>query len=125
MKSIIEFFTKRDDHVLDYFMGVGGTLLGASLSGRQAVRIDLNSTYIDAYKLANDELGLSQQVAIIGDSLEILKFPGPYSKHLKLQKFGLIIIDPPYGDMMSRQKTGEANEEEAQYGPDPIHKSQI
>ena len=55
MKSIIEFFTKRDDHVLDYFMGVGGTLLGASLSDQQWDR--LNSTYIDAYRLANDELG--------------------------------------------------------------------
>ena len=120
MKSIIEFFTKRDDHVLDYFMGVGGTLLGASLSGRQAVGIDLNSTYIDAYRLANDELGLSQQVAIIGDSLEILKFPGPYSKHLKLQKFGLIAIDPPYGDMMSRQKTGEAAKKKLNTAPTPF-----
>jgi DNA modification methylase len=31
MKQIIEFFTKKNECVLDYFMGVGGTLLGASL----------------------------------------------------------------------------------------------
>ena len=37
---IINFFTKENEYVLDYFMGVGGTLLGASLSNRNALGID-------------------------------------------------------------------------------------
>ena len=35
MKEIIEFFTKENALVFDYFMGVGGTLLGASLCNRR------------------------------------------------------------------------------------------
>ena len=53
MKQIIEFFTKENDLILDYFMGVGGTLLGASLSNRKAIGIDLSNKYIEAYKTAN------------------------------------------------------------------------
>src|SRR6476469_10688846 len=32
MRRIIEFFTRRDEWVLDPFMGVGGTLLGCALA---------------------------------------------------------------------------------------------
>ena len=39
MRDIIEFFTKENELVLDYFMGVGGTLLGASLCNRNAIGI--------------------------------------------------------------------------------------
>jgi len=42
MQQIIEFFTKEGDLVFDYFMGVGGTLLGASLANRRAIGIDLS-----------------------------------------------------------------------------------
>ena len=31
-----------------------------------------------------------------------------YNGYIKNKKFSLIAIDPPYGDMMSREKTGEA-----------------
>ena len=40
MKEIIEFFTKENELVFDYFMGVGGTLLGAGLCNRNAIGID-------------------------------------------------------------------------------------
>ena len=56
MRDIIKFFTKENEHILDYFMGVGGTLLGASLSNRNALGIDLSSKFINAYKKANKEL---------------------------------------------------------------------
>jgi len=120
MKSIIEFFTKKNDHVLDYFMGVGGTLLGASLSGRQAVGIDLSEKYVDAYKQANQELGLPEQSTIIGNSLDILNNPREHSSLLSEDKFSLIAIDPPYGDMMNREKTGEAIKKNLDSSPTPF-----
>lgn len=120
MKSIIEFFTKKNDHVLDYFMGVGGTLLGASLSGRQAVGIDLSERYVDAYKQANQELGLPEQSTIIGNSLDILNNPSEHSSLLREDKFSLIAIDPPYGDMMNREKTGEATKKNLDSSPTPF-----
>lgn len=120
MKSIIEFFTKTNDYVLDYFMGVGGTLLGASLSNRQAVGIDLSKKYVDAYKQANHELGLPEQSVIIGNSLDILSDPREHSELLSENKFSVIAIDPPYGDMMNREKTGEATKRNLDNSPTPF-----
>jgi len=108
MKQIIEFFTKKNEWVLDYFMGVGGTLLGASLCDRKALGIDLCEKYINAYKEAAKELNLKIQPTIQGDSTKILKNPKPIKDIIKDEKFSLILIDPPYGDMLSRPKTGEA-----------------
>ena len=108
MRDIIKFFTKENDHILDYFMGVGGTLLGASLSKRNALGIDLSSKYINAYKKASKELKLKEQKTIKGDCLEILKEEKIIKEYLKKDQFSLIAIDPPYGDMMNREKTGEA-----------------
>jgi len=120
MKSIIEFFTKKNDHVLDYFMGVGGTLLGASLSDRQAVGIDLSEKYVSAYRQANQELGLREQSTIIGNSLDILENPREHLTLLSEDKFSLIAIDPPYGDMMNREKTGEAIKKNLDSSPTPF-----
>lgn len=106
MRDIISFFTKENEIVLDYFMGVGGSLLGAGLCGRKAIGIDLSQTYIDAYKLAADELGLPIFPAIQGDCLDILKNQTEINRLTGGGKIDLILIDPPYGDMMSREKTG-------------------
>lgn len=108
MEEIIKFFTKENELVLDYFMGVGGTLLGASLSNRKAVGIDLEKKYIKAYKEANKYLNLKEQTSIIGDSIKVLKNPTQLKNEISNHKFSLILIDPPYGDMMARSKTGEA-----------------
>lgn len=108
MRDIIKFFTKENELVLDYFMGVGGTLLGASLSNRRAIGIDLESKYIQAYKEACHELGLDIQHTLQGDSVEILKKTSKLDLITKGEQFSLILIDPPYGDMMARKKTGEA-----------------
>ncbi len=106
-KLIIEFFTKENELVFDYFMGVGGTLLGASLSNREAIGIDLNKDYVKIYKDANRYLALKEQTTIIGDSIEILGDKKKLDKIFNNKKASLILIDPPYGDMMSKKKTGE------------------
>lgn len=108
MQNIIEFFTKENEIVFDYFMGVGGSLLGSSLSNRRAIGIDLSGEYINAYKEANEYLKLKEQVTIQADSIEFLKSEDNLNKHLNGEEVSLILIDPPYGDMLSRPKTGEA-----------------
>lgn len=108
MMDIIKFFTKEGEWVFDYFMGVGGTLLGASMANRHALGIDLEEKYIKAYKEASKKLNLNEQVSLRGDSIKILKQKKIINDILKNKKFSLILIDPPYGDMMSRKKTGEA-----------------
>jgi DNA modification methylase len=108
MEDLIRFFSKENQWVLDYFAGVGGTLLGASLSNRNAIGIDLDKKYMQAYKDANKYLGLKEQKFLIGDSLKLLSDKTEIKKILGRKKFHLIAIDPPYSDMLSRKKTGEA-----------------
>lgn len=108
MRQIIEFFTKENEIVFDYFMGVGGTLLGSSLCNRKAIGIDLSGEYINAYKEANKYLELKEQITIQGDSIEFLKSKTKIEKYLNNEEISLILVDPPYGDMLSRPKTGEA-----------------
>lgn len=105
MKDIISFFTKENELVLDYFMGVGGSLLGASMCNRKAIGIDLNKDYIEAYKNASIEMGYIPQNTFVGESLNIMKTK-EFKNSIK-EKVSLILIDPPYGNMMSKEKTGE------------------
>lgn len=106
MKEIIEFFTKENELVFDYFMGVGGTLLGAGLSKRKAIGIELNEKYIDAYKQAAKEIGVEVFITQCGDCLEILNNKNKMQSLLKDEKISLVLLDPPYANMMSKEKTG-------------------
>lgn len=106
MKDIIEFFSKENELVFDYFMGVGGTLLGAGLCGRRAIGIDLEKKYIDAYKAAATEINVPIFECIEGDCIEIMSDDNKMGQILGNEKISLVLIDPPYGNMMSRQKTG-------------------
>ena len=118
-RELIEFFTKEGELVFDYFMGVGGTLLGASLSGRKCIGIDLNKQFVESYKEANQYLNLEEQETFVGDSIEILKDKKKLSEIFGDRKASLILIDPPYGDMMAREKTGEAVKKKGDTSPTP------
>ena len=103
MKRLIDFFTKESGWVLDPFMGVGGTLLGVSLTNRNAVGIELSQEYVDIYKEVCRRENLKEQIAIVGDARDIDKFPDVTGRI-----FDLILTDPPYSNMMAKKKTGEA-----------------
>jgi DNA modification methylase len=120
LESIINFFTKEGQYVLDYFMGVGGTLLAASLSNRNAVGIELSQEYINTYKKASDSLGLSYQKTICGDSLILLKDFQLMNSLSNNNLFSLILIDPPYGNMLSRARTGESFKKNKDSSPTPF-----
>lgn len=106
MKELIEFFTKENEIVFDYFMGVGGSLLGTSLCHRRGAGIDLNAKYIEAYQKASQQLNLPIQPCLCGDSDSLLDDETIISELLNGEKAGMILIDPPYANMMSKEKTG-------------------
>ena len=106
MRDIIQFFTKENELVFDYFMGVGGTLLGAGACGRRAIGIDLNPKYIEAYKLAAKEINVPEFKCVEGDCLEILSDRNKMNNLFNGENISLVLLDPPYGNMMSREKTG-------------------
>lgn len=88
-KEFIEFFTKATGRILDPFMGVGGTLIGASLCEREAVGIEINREWIDIYFRVCEKYNLPKQKTILGDCLVKLKeFPS--------ESFDFVLTDPPY-----------------------------
>lgn len=105
MRDIISFFTKENETVADIFMGVGGTLLGAALCGRKGIGIDLNETYLAAYHEAAKALGLKEFKTYCADCISILKSTAKCKRIFK-EPVSLLLIDPPYGNMMARKKTG-------------------
>ena len=115
MKKLIEFFSKEDEWILDPFMGVGGTLIGASLSNRNAVGIDLSDEFISIYKEVCKHEKIKEQITIVGNSNNIENF-----KKIHNKQFDLILTDPPYGDMMKRTKTGEATKKRKNTKPTPF-----
>jgi DNA modification methylase len=102
MGRIVEFFTRRGEWVLDPFMGVGGTLLGCSLAGHNAVGVDLSPEYVATYRQVAAQEGLAQHTAIVADSRGLLELPD-----VARRRFDLVLTDPPYSDMMRRPQSGE------------------
>ena len=114
MKRLIEFFTKWDGWVFDPFVGVGGTLLGCSMAGRHGVGVDLSQTYLDLYQKATSELNLEPQTIYAGDAVHLEEiFSG------KDYTFDLVLTDPPYGNMLSRKRTGERKKKTGDDSPTP------
>jgi DNA modification methylase len=102
MKDIIAFFTKSGGWILDPFMGVGGTLLGASLlENRNAIGIDIEKKYIEIYNKVCEQEHIKKQIAICEDARNIFTI-----EQVKKQVFDLILTDPPYANMLSRKRTG-------------------
>ena len=59
MRDLIRFFSKEGELIFDFFMGVGGTLLGAGLCNRVGAGIDLKQEYLDAYKASRNGIGIA------------------------------------------------------------------
>lgn len=96
--DLIKIFTKEGMNVLDPFMGVGGTLLGASIANREAFGIDLNQRWIDIYKEVVRLENIKEQKTECGDSLVVLD-------KLKNESFDFILTDVPYWNMDALEKT--------------------
>lgn len=104
IKDIIEFFTKSNGKILDPFCGVGGTPLGAAIAtgNRIAVGVEIEQKYIDAYNKVCEKENLRKMTVINDDSNNMLHYP-----EIANETFDLIIADPPYSDMMAKERTGQ------------------
>ena len=89
--DLIRVFTKSDALVLDPFMGVGGTLLGAARAGRRAFGIEINPRWIEIYREVCRREGIAAFPARTGDAATVLEeVSGP---------FDLVLTDVPYWNM--------------------------
>lgn len=95
--DLIQAFTKKGQSVLDPFMGVGGTLLGAGLCKRVATGIEINPKWIEIYYKVCKLERIKKQRAICGDSKVVLK-------RLR-KKFDFVLTDVPFWKMDKVKKS--------------------
>ena len=115
MKRFIEFFTKKNDWVLDPFVGAGSTLLACSMASRCGVGVDLSEEYLNLYREACQYLDLERQIVYKGDALQLDNIFKD-----KDYLFDLILTDPPYGNMLSKKRTGELKKKTGDDSPTPF-----
>lgn len=97
-KDIIEIFTKEGDTILDPFAGVGGSLIGATISERIAIGMEINPKWIEIYKEVCRLEDLEPQKIFLGNSLDSLG-------SIEDNSLDFILTDPPYFDMDKKKKT--------------------
>jgi DNA modification methylase len=116
---IAKYSQIQEDIILDPFAGVGGTLLGASLSGKKAIGIDINERWKTIYEQVSQAHGLEVQEFLIGDSRQEV------GKTIDDNSIDLILTDVPYWAMDKLQKTrgrfSRAGEESQGRLPSPLH----
>ncbi|UCG01728.1 MAG: class I SAM-dependent methyltransferase [Candidatus Heimdallarchaeota archaeon] len=117
---LIERYSKNQEEVvLDPFAGVGGTLLGASLSDRKAIGIDINKRWKTIYQQVSQSHGLTPQEFLIGDSRQQVR------ETIEDASIDLILTDVPYWAMDKLQKTrgrfSKAGEKSRGKLPSPLH----
>ena len=96
--DLIRVFTKSGETILDPFMGVGGVLLGASLSGRKAVGVEIDPRWIEIYREVCALEGIEVQEALLGDARTVL--PG-----LDAGSFDCVFTDVPYWKMDKAERS--------------------
>ena len=67
-----------------------------------AVGIELESKYIEAYKKVCETENMKIMTMINDDSNNMLQHP-----EVSESVFDLVIADPPYSDMMNKERTGQ------------------
>src|SRR6266567_3228467 len=107
MKTLIEYFTKGDELVLDPFAGVGGTLIGATIARppRKAIGIEINRDWIDIYNQVVRQEKLTPQELILGDCMSVMQ-------RMEDQAFDFIVTDPPYNIHLEQTMSNDRYSEE-------------
>lgn len=100
ISRLISFFTKKDEIVLDPFLGVGSTIKAAELLSRKGVGIELSKKWLDMAQLRLDtevEQGASHKHDfILGDARLALK-------EMNSQSVDFIVTSPPYWSILNKK----------------------
>ena len=90
VQEFIEFFTKKDQIVLDVFVGTGSTLVACDRSKRKGIGIELIKKY---YNIAKKR---TKQKIILGDARDLDK--------MNLPEIHFCISSPPYWNMLRKSR---------------------
>lgn len=124
-QEFIEFFTKREQIVLDPMVGTGSTLIACLRAGRHAIGIELNHTYAEiARKLVEEERSILGQVAE-GLRAEVITGDADQLDDFDLPTVDYVFTSPPYWDMLhsrgakTQRQRRTAQELDTIYSDDP------
>lgn len=110
VKEFIEFFTKKNDWVIDPFMGTGSTLVASAESQRNCVGIELQKKY---HKISSDRINKLETdnkiIPLLGSSFELSKLL--IKKNIQ-QGFDYCITSPPYWNQLERNSIRQKNRKE-------------
>jgi DNA modification methylase len=103
-QEFIEFFTQRDQVVLDPMAGTGSALVAALRAGRHSYGIELNPAYAEIARqvIAEERLNLGQPAAeltallLTGDASRIAELVSAHN----VPPIDYLITSPPYWDML-------------------------
>jgi DNA modification methylase len=127
-QEFIEFFTKRDQVVLDPMVGTGSTLLAALRAGRHSYGIELNPHYasmaaqiIEAERALGDHPSPWVARVITGDATHLSQI----ITENNIPPIDYVITSPPYWNMLhargaaTQSKRRSAQELDVIYSEDP------
>ena len=101
VEEFIKFFTKKNNWVLDPFLGTGSTLIAAGTLARNAVGVELNKSY---FSIASDRITKNnfgkKIVPVNGNSLDLKNLLK--SNSFPKRKFDYVITSPPYWNQLER-----------------------
>ena len=99
-REFIEFFTKRDENVLDPMAGTGSTLIAALRAGRNSWGIEINPKYAEIAEQEIFEERNSLGEGANGLTSKIVTGDATHASVFGLPVFDYVLTSPPYWDML-------------------------
>ena len=103
ISRIINFFTKKNDIVLDPFLGIGSTLKACAINGRQGIGIELVDKYV---KLSKERLKSELTDLFIEKNQKIIKGDSRLKlKQIESDSIDLVVTSPPYWNILKKKRS--------------------
>lgn len=105
VSRIIDIYTKKNEVVLDPFMGFGSTLVASKQKGRKAIGIDLSKEYVATTKERLRKIeGCHKKhnnTSIYTADARLL------DKYVKKSSVNLCVTSPPYWDILNMRRSAD------------------
>jgi len=120
-QEFIEFFTKKNQTVLDPMMGTGSALVAALRAGRNAVGIELNPKYFRVAEkvLCEERAALGKPAAKL--LLKLYNADAAGAPKLGLPEIDYVLTSPPYWDMLHAKGAENQKKRRATPGLDVVY----